>query len=59
MKQTIVKGFEAEGFKTQIQPLSHFQEAYGLEGDGEEDDEEAEEDYDEVDASEAGSEEED
>lgn len=34
--KTLVKGFESEGFKTQVQPLSHFQEAYGLEADGDE-----------------------
>lgn len=49
MAQTLLKGFESEGFKTQVQPLSHFQEAYGLEADGDEEGESAEEDdYDEV-----------
>jgi len=38
-----VKGFESEGFKTQVQTLSHFQEAYGLEADGDEEGESAEE----------------
>lgn len=38
-----MKGFESEGFKTQVQPLSHFQEAYGLEADGEEEGESTEE----------------
>lgn len=43
-EQGIVKGFTDSGFKTRVQPLSAFQESYGLEaddeeGDGDEDDE--------------------
>lgn len=59
--QTLVKGFESEGFKTKVQPLSHFQEAYGLEADGDEGGEsadEGEEGYDEVGSDENESEEE-
>ncbi|KAG4434010.1 hypothetical protein IFR05_010492, partial [Cadophora sp. M221] len=33
----IVKGFTTSGFKTQVQPLSSFQESYGLVADEEED----------------------
>ncbi len=36
-KQGLVKGFSELGFKTQVQPLSSFQETYGLEADGDED----------------------
>ena len=44
-----MEGFESEGFKTQVQALSHFQEAYGLEADEEEEGESAEEEeYDEI-----------
>ena len=46
--QGIVKGFTSLGFKTQVQPLSSFQESYGLEADEEEDPNE-EEDEDEED----------
>jgi hypothetical protein len=38
-----VKGFTDSGFKTQVQPLSHFQTDYGLAAD----EDEAEEDTDE------------
>jgi Zn-dependent M16 (insulinase) family peptidase len=48
LKQGIVKGFTDSGFKTQVQPLSSFQESYGLEADENEghddEDDEAEED---------------
>lgn len=46
--QNIVKELSAAGYKTQVQPLSHFYDDYGLEA-GEEDgeDEEEEEDEDE------------
>jgi hypothetical protein len=48
-----VKGFKSEGFKTQVQPLSHFQEAYGLEADDEEGESaDEEEEYDDEDGSE-------
>jgi hypothetical protein len=40
-----VKGFTESGFKTQVQPLSHFQEDYGLAAGS--DDEEDEDDEDE------------
>ena len=53
-----MKGFEAEGFKTQVQPLSHFQEAYGLEVDGDEEGESADEELGEAGTDEEGSEEE-
>lgn len=48
VSQTITAGFQSEGFKTQVQPLSHFQEDYGLKADGEEEDEleEESEEYD-------------
>lgn len=42
-KQGIVKGFTDTGFKAQSQPLSAFQESYGLEGDEDEETEDAEE----------------
>lgn len=56
-KQAIVKGFTDTGFKAQSQPLSAFQESYGLEADEDEDEEmedveeegESEEDEDEDD----------
>jgi hypothetical protein len=38
-----LKGFTDSGFKTQVQPLSHFQTDYGLAAD----EDEAEEDTDE------------
>ncbi|KAM7195297.1 Presequence protease 1, chloroplastic/mitochondrial [Rhypophila sp. PSN 637] len=56
MEENIVKSLSAMGYKTQVQPLSHFYDSYGLEGDDEEDgddddddddDEEDMEDYDE------------
>lgn len=31
-----MKGFTESGFKTQVQPLSAFQESYGLEADADE-----------------------
>jgi hypothetical protein len=43
VEQNIVKGFTDSGFKTQVQPLSHFQTDYGLAAD----EDEAEEDTDE------------
>ncbi|KAK2630019.1 hypothetical protein QTJ16_000839 [Diplocarpon rosae] len=36
MEEGIVKGFTELGFKTQVQPLSSFQESYGLEADEDE-----------------------
>lgn len=51
-KQGIVKGFTDSGFKTQVQPLSAFQESYGLEADDEggngDEDEEADSEEDET-----------
>jgi hypothetical protein len=47
LKQGIVKGFTDSGFKTQVQPLSSFQESYGLEAD--EDEHEGHDDEDEDD----------
>ncbi|CZR67502.1 related to metalloprotease 1 [Phialocephala subalpina] len=47
MEEGIVKGFKELGFKTQVQPLSAFQESYGLEADedeGQDDEEEETED---------------
>ena len=38
-EQGIVKGFTDTGFKAQSQPLSAFQESYGLEADEDEDEE--------------------
>jgi hypothetical protein len=52
LNQGIVKGFTDSGFKTQVQPLSAFQESYGLEADedeGQDDDEEDEDELDEED----------
>lgn len=56
--QSLKRNFEASGFKTQVQPLSHFQEDYGLQNDGEEaddddddDDEDMEDGSDESDGS--------
>lgn len=42
-----MKGFTESGFKTQVQPLSHFQADYGLAAD---DDDEAEDGSEEEDA---------
>ena len=47
LEQGIMKGFNDAGFKTQVQPLAHFHEDYGLaadedEGEEGEDDEEME-----------------
>ncbi|CAL3963099.1 unnamed protein product [Diplocarpon coronariae] len=36
MQDSIVKGFTDLGFKTQVQPLSSFEESYGLEADADE-----------------------
>jgi hypothetical protein len=41
-----VKGFTDSGFKTQVQPLSHFQADYGLGADEDEAEDETEEDED-------------
>ena len=43
-----MKGFTDSGFKTQVQPLSHFQTDYGLTADEDEADEESEEDDDDA-----------
>jgi hypothetical protein len=44
----MVKALAAAGYKTQVQPLSHFYDDYGLKA-GEDDGEEEEEDEDEDD----------
>ncbi|CAG8970962.1 hypothetical protein HYALB_00000943 [Hymenoscyphus albidus] len=49
MEEALVKGFTELGFKTQTQPLSAFQESYGLEGGDDEDEDEDEDDGDEGD----------
>ena len=46
-----MKGFTESGFKTQVQPLSHFQADYGLAAN----EDEAEEGSDEEDDAETGS----
>ncbi len=43
-----MKGFESDGFKTQVQPLSHFQDAYGLEVDGQQQEQQEEEEEEEA-----------
>ena len=43
VQQNIVKGFTDSGFKTQVQPLSHFQTDYGLAADEDEAEEETDE----------------
>lgn len=52
--QNMEKALKAMGYKTQVQPLNHFHEAYGLEGDeeGEEEDDEDEDEDDDDDMSE-------
>lgn len=45
--QGIVKGFTDYGFKTQVQPLSSFQESYGMEADEDEGQDDEEEDDEE------------
>ncbi|KAL1840370.1 hypothetical protein VTJ49DRAFT_543 [Mycothermus thermophilus] len=58
MQETIAKALTDAGYKTQIQPLSHFYDDYGFKLEGEEDEEEDdddEEDEDEEDGSEDGS----
>ncbi len=54
-----MKGFSKLGFKTQVQPLSSFQESYGLEADGDEEQDEEDEDEDMDDGSEGSESEED
>lgn len=47
------KAFKTMGYKTQVQPLNHFHEDYGLEGDEEgENDDEDDDDEDDDDMSE-------
>ena len=51
--QSIVKSLSNAGYKTQVQPLSHFYDDYGLKGDDEDEDEadedeEGEEDDDDM-----------
>lgn len=46
IQQGIVKGFEDSGFKTQVQPLTHFQDDYGLKGGDDDDEDEGGEDDD-------------
>ena len=45
--QTLTNGFQSVGFKTQTQPLSYFQEDYGLKVEGDDEEDEVEEDDDE------------
>jgi hypothetical protein len=54
LKQGIVKGFTDSGFKTQVQPLSSFQESYGLEADEDEDEGHDDEDEDDETGTDAG-----
>jgi hypothetical protein len=54
--QTITKGFASVGYKTQVQPLSHFQEDYGLKADGDEEESESAEEEDDGETDESGSE---
>jgi hypothetical protein len=54
LKQGIVKGFTDSGFKTQVQPLSSFQESYGLEADEDEDEGHDDEDEDDELGTDAG-----
>ena len=42
--QDIEKGFESEGFKVEVQPLTYFQDDYGLKGEDGEDEAEMDED---------------
>jgi ABC-type Zn2+ transport system substrate-binding protein/surface adhesin len=55
----MVKALSAMGYKTQVQPLSHFYNDYGLKADeeGEEEDEEDEDGEDEDDEEDGGSDE--
>ncbi|KAL2119425.1 hypothetical protein VTJ04DRAFT_6386 [Mycothermus thermophilus] len=53
LQETIAKSLSAAGYKTQIQPLSHFYDDYGFKLDGE-DDEEEDDDDDENDGEEDG-----
>ena len=46
MMQNMVKALGTAGYKTQVQPLSHFYNDYGLEADEEEEEEEDEDDED-------------
>lgn len=53
--QNIEKAFKEMGYKTDVQPLAHFHDDYGLKGDDDEeelDDEDDEEDDDDEDDSE-------
>jgi hypothetical protein len=54
-----VKGFTESGFKTQSQPLSHFEADYGLSFGADEADDETEEDDDAVTGSSVSGEEDD
>ncbi|KAI9735789.1 MAG: hypothetical protein M1818_006398 [Claussenomyces sp. TS43310] len=45
MQEALKERFEGLGFEAQVQPLSHFQEDYGLEGTEEEDEEDEEDDF--------------
>ncbi|KAI9889816.1 MAG: hypothetical protein M1814_004918 [Vezdaea aestivalis] len=42
LEKDITEGFNREGFNTQVQPLSHFQDDYGLKGQGDEEEGEEE-----------------
>ena len=52
-----MKAFAATGFKTQVQPLSHFQADYGLAADEDEDEDESEDEDAETGSFESGEEE--
>ncbi|KAF8850832.1 zinc metalloprotease-like protein [Acephala macrosclerotiorum] len=56
MEEGIIKGFTEMGFKTQVQPLTAFQESYGLEADEDEgqDDEDVDEDMEDGTEGESG-----
>lgn len=53
-----MKGFAASGFKTQVQPLSHFQADYGLAADEDEAEGDSEDDAETDESGESGEEEE-
>lgn len=56
----MVKALDTAGYKTQVQPLAHFYDDYGLKGDDDEEEEEEDDDDEMEDGSEfSGSEEDD
>ncbi|KAL3418200.1 hypothetical protein PVAG01_09915 [Phlyctema vagabunda] len=54
-QEAITKGFTESGFKTQVQPLSSFQQDYGLTGDDDEEEESSDGDEMDVDGSDGSS----